>query len=143
MSIAYVSDHFAWAEAACHDGTEVPIELQPNARRLANLVLEPIREKIGGPIVVISWYRTREYNVRIGGAEKSQHLWALAADIRPADISDLPLLKGVIEKMLVDGELPGLGGFGVYTAWLHVDARVKNPPDHVARWYGRGVGSEQ
>lgn len=121
----------------------MPIELQPNARRLAEHVLEPIRNTFGGPLIPVSWYRTREYNQKVGGAQKSMHIYALAADIRPVDITELPRLAAVVELMLSHGQLPLLGGFGRYRGWLHVDARVRNPHDHVARWLGNGVGSEQ
>lgn len=144
MSVSNISDHFTWAEAACHSGAEVPLEYQPNARRLAINVLEPLRARFGGPIIPVSWYRTPYYNKAIGGAEKSQHMFALAADIRPADLADLARLRAMVETMIHQGELPALGGFGVYTGWLHLDARQRpaDNPGHIARWFGKGVGSE-
>lgn len=141
MSTSHITEHFAWAEAACHSGAEVPIELQPNARHLAAL-LELIRARFGCPIVPVSWYRDPEYNHRIHGAPKSQHMMALAADVRPMDLADLPRLRAVIETMLHQGEALSLGGFGVYPGWLHLDARQRVAPGYVVRWFGRGVGSE-
>ncbi len=143
MSISHISPHFTWAEAACHDGSEVPLELQPNARILANLVLEPIRERFGHSVIPLSWYRSPEWNERVGGAEGSFHMQALAADIRPSSLPDLPQLRAVIEDMILAGHLPALGGIGVYKAWLHVDARPRNGKP-VARWYGgNAIGQEQ
>lgn len=143
MSVSHITDNFTWTEAMCHDGTEVPIELQPNARRLAEHVLEPIRNTFGGALIPVSWYRTHDYNKKVGGAQKSMHVYALAADIRPADLLDLPRLAATIEMMLTHGQLPLLGGFGKYRGWVHVDARVRHPANHIARWVGHGVGSEQ
>lgn len=143
MSLLYISPHFTWAEAMCHDGAEVPLELQANARHLAQHVLEPIREEYGGAIVVISWYRTPEYNTRIHGAPNSRHPRGDAADIRTVELGALPRLRTCIEEMITRGKLPALGGFGIYpNQWLHVDARPRPADGHIARWHGRGVGSE-
>lgn len=142
MSVSHITDNFTWAEAECHDGTEVPIHLQPNARRLAEHVLEPIRYDFGGPLIPLSWYRTPEYNRAIGGAPKSFHCYALAADIRPADLIELPRLMFIVERMINEGRLPLLGGLGKYRGWIHIDARVKPSNGHIARWLGKGVGSE-
>jgi lysozyme len=127
----------------CHDETEVPIQYQPNARLLAEHVLERIRQHFGGPLVPLSWYRTPEYNASIGGAKHSQHILALAADIRPVEMPALGRLVSTVETMIANGQLPRLGGFGVYRGWIHVDARVKPADGHIARWFGKGVGSEQ
>lgn len=148
----YITPHFSWAEAACHDGTPVPLELQPNARRLAQMA-EKIRARFGGPIVPVSWYRTRAYNEGLrmaaiaagrnpGAAKDSQHLLAHAMDARPADLGALPALIRCIEGMLAGGELPELGGLGVYPGWVHIDCRPPPASGRVARWQGVGVGSE-
>ena len=145
MSTSHISPHFTWAEAACHDGADVPLELQPNARRLAVNVLELVRSRFGAAIIPVSWYRSPWHNKAVGGAEQSRHLQADAADVRPADLSELPRLRAVIETMIHQGELPALGGFGVYPGWVHLDARPRpaDDPGHIARWFGRGFGSER
>jgi hypothetical protein len=117
----FITPNFSFAELACHDGTDVPVELHPNVRLLCK-TLELIRARWGGPIVVISGYRTRSYNVGIGGARMSFHCDALAADVRP------------------------VGGVGDYPGkWTHVDCRHRSPsrPLHIARWTGKGQGAEQ
>jgi len=142
VSTSHITEHFTWAEAACHSGADVPLELQPNARRLAEL-LEDIREKWGGPVAIVSWYRTPWHNKVVGGADQSQHLKALAADIRPGEGMDaFGRFRMCIEGWIESGELPTLGGYGVYPAWLHVDCRQKPENGHIARWWGRGIGSE-
>lgn len=140
MSIGHISPHFMWSEAACHDGTPVPVELQPNARRLAEMA-ERIRGRYGAAIVPVSWYRTPAWNLRVGGAALSQHMEGHAMDARPADLTNLPLLVGCIEDMLRDGQLPELGGMGVYPGWVHIDCRPR-AGGHLARWSGARVGSE-
>jgi uncharacterized protein YcbK (DUF882 family) len=138
----YVTPHFLFSEMSCHDGTPVPDELKPNVRRLCSELLERIRSRWGGAIVVISGYRSPAYNRAVGGAKHSQHVLGTAADIRCANLDDLPRLKFLIDTMIKGGELPALGGYGVYANWLHVDCRDKPADGHIAQWTGNKVGSE-
>ncbi len=137
----YATAHFPWAELACHDGTPVPLELQPNALALAEL-LEVIRFQWGGPLLVVSGYRTPEYNRRVGGAEHSQHCLARAADIRPWSVPAVPALAELIQRNLSSPSLRALGGWGIYPQWIHVDVRPRPADGHIAFWRGAGVGSE-
>jgi uncharacterized protein YcbK (DUF882 family) len=143
VSSSHISPHFSWSEAACHSGAVVPDDLQPNARRLALSVLEPLRSAFGAPIIPISWYRTPAYNKAVGGVVHSQHLYATAVDCRPPNIDDLSTFKNAIENMLLAGLLPELGGLGWYPGrWVHLDVRQRVPAGHLARWTGTGIGSE-
>lgn len=142
MSISQITDHFTWAEAACHDGTPVPYELRPYARHLASAVLEPLRERWGGPIVVISWYRSPTYNLGVGGKPHSQHLLAAAADVRPAELEALPRFRAVIEDMIHESKMGALGGCGWYPGrWVHLDVRDRKN-GAITRWEGDRQGSE-
>lgn len=141
MSVSRITPHFSWRESDCHDGTPVPPELTPNARRLAEM-LERLRGRFGGVLVPISWYRTAGYNLRVGGAQSSQHMLGHAADVRPGDLGALGGLHRCIADMLGEHILPELGGLGVYPGWIHLDCRARPPSGHVARWAGVGVGSE-
>lgn len=80
------SDHFAIEEFACHDGTPVPRAAHPAVKELCEHMLEPLRGKYGR-CTVTSGYRHRAYNISIGGAESSQHIYDLdprsvAADVK-------------------------------------------------------------
>lgn len=62
---------------------EPPVELWENITRVAG-ILQKIRDTFDNAIVVNSWYRTKEFNAGTSGASaKSNHLKALAVDIRP------------------------------------------------------------
>ena len=52
-----------------------------NMQLLANKVFEPLREYIGKPIKINSFYRSPELNKAIGGSTKSQHCQGRAMDI--------------------------------------------------------------
>ena len=133
--------NFSTEEFACHDGTPVPKKLQANLLGLAVGVLQPIRERWGAPIVVLSGYRTPAWNKRVGGAKASTHMTAEGADIRCTDPADLPAFTRVVEDMIAADALAALGGLGKYKGWLHVDTK-KKPNGKLRRWTGTGVGSE-
>lgn len=46
--------------------------------------LEEYRELVGGPVVVVSGYRDKAHNTKVGGAKSSQHLYGNAVDLNPA-----------------------------------------------------------
>jgi len=52
-----------------------------NMQLLANKIFEPLREYIGKPIKINSFYRSPELNKAIGGSAKSQHCQGRAIDI--------------------------------------------------------------
>ena len=52
-----------------------------NMRLLAEKVFEPLREWVGGPIRINSFFRGPELNKAIGGSSKSQHCKGQAMDI--------------------------------------------------------------
>ena len=52
-----------------------------NMELIAEKIFEPLREWVGGPIRVNSFYRSEALNTEIKGAYKSQHLTGNAIDI--------------------------------------------------------------
>jgi uncharacterized protein YcbK (DUF882 family) len=144
-----VSQFFGDSEFTCHDGTPVPPEWLDDRLRPLEAMLDKIRIKRGGPVRVISGYRTEAYNERIGGAKLSQHVQARAADVAPITAAglfsaELSAFYVMICEMLAAGELPELGGLGWYPGkWVHLDIRPRPPSGHVASWQGTGIGSEQ
>lgn len=135
-----IARSFVLDEFECHDGTDVPDNLLPNVIELASKVLQPVRD-VCGPIVVISGYRTPEYNDRVKGAKNSTHLTAEGADVRAAQMPHAEFVA-TVNDMIQHGRLPRLGGMGVYRTWIHLDIR-KAADGHLRRWNGKGVGSEQ
>ena len=126
-----LSKNFKKSEFRCKDGTDVPDELMDNLKELVEN-LQIIRDYIGKPIRVISGYRSPRYNRRIGGARKSQHMTAKAADLRVSGMSPREL-REVIIKLIKEGKIKK-GGIGLYTSFVHYDVRGRN-----ARWKGSGI----
>lgn len=109
--------HFKISEFRCKDGTEVPVEYYGNLRLLMP-VLEEIRAAFGGkPVTITSGYRTPAYNKKVGGAAKSQHQYAAAADIKVQGVPPAEVYK------VADRIVGNRGGVGKYNSFTHVDVR--------------------
>ncbi len=75
----------------------VPNEEQiKNLDKLAENVLQPIRDHFRTPIHIISGYRSPACNKAVGGAKNSDHLKGMASDI------DQPGHSRVTNKMIFD-----------------------------------------
>lgn len=66
---------------------KLPYGIEDNLEGLAKEVLEPVRERLGKPIVVNSGFRCPIHNRAVGGATGSQHMKGEAADLRFQDSS--------------------------------------------------------
>ena len=130
-----ITENFALSEFRCKDGTEVPEELMDNVTLLCEN-LQVLRDHIGKPIRVISGYRSPKYNRRIGGARRSQHMTAKAADIKVKGMTPAEV-KAAIVKLIKEGKMMK-GGIGLYTTFTHYDVRGRN-----ARWSGKGVKDDR
>ena len=62
------------------DNTPTSAHLK-NMKKLADKVFEPLREWVGGPIKINSFYRGEDLNKAIGGSNKSQHCHGQAIDV--------------------------------------------------------------
>jgi len=108
-----------------------PAELMMNAVRLTQEVLEWVRWYRGAaPVHISSWFRDEAYNRAVGGADRSMHLLAAAADIRKGDVTPLELARTIHRDHPHSDRL----GIGCYRTFVHVDIRgfLKLPAP--ARW---------
>ena len=76
---------FKEKEFACKCCGQLPPLARENVKALVSEVLDPVREKLGKPIVVNSGYRCEKHNKDVGGVRNSQHLRGEAADIHCQD----------------------------------------------------------
>ncbi len=126
-----LTKNFSLHEFRCKDGTDVPEDLMENVQLLAEN-LQVLRDEIGLPIRVISGYRSLKYNSKIGGARRSQHMTAKAADIIVSGLSPKEVKEKIV-SLIKAGKMHS-GGIGLYTTFTHYDVRGRN-----ARWSGKGV----
>ena len=102
---------FKEKEFACKCCGQLPPLARENVKALVTEVLDPVREKLGMPIVVNSGYRCEKHNKDVGGVRNSQHLRGEAADIHCADNKRLKQL--IIENGKFDQLI-------TYPTFLHV-----------------------
>lgn len=116
-----LTQNFSLEEFNCKDGTDVPEKYYPNVLKVAEN-LEVLREYLKRPIIISgSGYRTKKHNVKVGGAPKSQHLTASAADISVHGLSPMQIAEA-IETLIEKGKMQQ-GGMGVYPTFVHYDIR--------------------
>ena len=130
-----LTENFSLHEFRCRDGSDVPDEYMENVKELAEN-LQVLRDKIGKPITVISGYRSPEYNKKIDGARRSQHMLAKAGDLIVKGMTP-DEVKAEIVQLIKDGKMKK-GGVGLYTHFTHYDVRGFN-----RRWYGKGIKDYQ
>lgn len=103
--------------------SEPPRELWPNIVPTLRIVDE-LREHFGRSIVIISSYRSPQYNARIDGAAvKSFHMKFMALDITVAGKTPREV-HSVLQNWRSKGRFKG--GLGLYSTFVHVDTRGYN-----------------
>ncbi len=123
-----ITPNFNSSEFFCHDGTSYPdIWIEERLKPLCE-ALEVIRTATGGPLHILSGYRTPEHNKKVGGKAHSQHLEGRAADIASRKMDAKALAKIILfliaNKKLLDG------GLGSYNGFVHYDLGPSR------RWHG-------
>lgn len=113
-----ITKNFHTSEFHCKNGVPVPHSLIANVVYLA-YQLQRLRNLLGNPTIIInSAYRTKQYNDQIGGAPKSNHVNAQAADIRTQKYTPKELKQKikqfVKDDLLPDGEIIEYGTFVHY-----------------------------
>ena len=83
-----ISKHISLKEGVkSHTATRLGIDNSPSEldlvrmKTIAEKVFEPLREWVGGPIAINSFYRSPKLNSAIGGSTSSQHCIGCALDL--------------------------------------------------------------
>ena len=83
-----ISEHISYNEATkSNTALRLDIDNTPDGYELGNMtciahnLFEPVREWVGGPIKINSFFRCKELNSAIGGSSRSQHCEGRAIDI--------------------------------------------------------------
>lgn len=91
-------------------------------------VLEPIRAKLGKPLIINSGYRCSELNKAVGGARFSYHMQGLASDIHcqsqkdAEDIMSAALDNPNVDELIIEARKQR----SVW--WVHVQTSVSTIP---------------
>lgn len=111
--------HFKDGEFACRCCGEVVVSQELLER------LEQVR-LVYGPMVVVSGYRCKRHNSRVGGVSRSYHTRGLAADIKCTNGADrMRLVRAALEA--------GFSRIGVYKTFVHLDI---GPTPRQVLWLG-------
>jgi hypothetical protein len=163
MSHTPITEHFALEEMACKTGAPYPIDTyedegditpaldEPRTWRWTRLqplceTAETVRKEAGGlPMTVDSGFRTLAYDQRLYDADAgrgnvakpqgSQHPKGRAMDLVHSTLKP-PELFNLIMKAFAEGNLPHLGGIGLYSTFVHIDVRPRGDSNHLAIWGG-------
>ena len=64
------------------------VNILENVKQIARSVMQPLRDYLGIPIIVSSWFRNPQLNAYVGGSSTSDHLRGEAVDFTCARMID-------------------------------------------------------
>lgn len=110
---------------------EIPKEGTTVYKNLVYLIenlLDPLREKLGKPVIVTSGWRPTKLNKAVGGSSTSNHLYGCAADIHTGNNStdNIKIVYTLLElgidydEIIVEGAEFSKSGELVSAKWIHV-----------------------
>lgn len=122
--------YFKEGEFACKCCGQLPPSVRENIEALVDNVLDPARQKYGGPVLVNSGYRCVAHNQKVGGVRRSQHLVGEAADVRPSaneNHNENENLKRLARIIVENGQFDQLI---LYPTFLHVSYKRSGANRH-------------
>jgi uncharacterized protein YcbK (DUF882 family) len=128
-----ISKHISYKEAVNSNyAKKHKIKNEPDDEQLENMkliakeVFEPLREWVGGPIKVNSFFRSEKLNTGIGGSKTSSHLKGQAIDLTTMGLKTNKQIFDYIKDNLEYDQL--IWEYGrVNPKWIHVSFNsVKN-----------------
>ena len=86
-----------------------------NLLELIFYVLQPLRDKLGKPMIITSGFRSKKVNELVGGVGNSQHLYGQACDfvvngMTPAQVVEFVKNSGIEFDQLINE----------YNQWTHI-----------------------
>ena len=123
-------------------------EVVENLRRLCTHTLEPLREKLGLPIVITSGFRTKELNdIIVHASRKSQHMAGQAADfyvaqgpVQGSRVQGSRELLIQAFRLIIEDESIDFDQLIIYPTFIHVSYVSKEKNRHqLTRASGNGT----
>jgi len=115
-----ITPNFTYKEVACNNNDELYLDAKVWAHAKH---MQELRDYLGVPIKVNSWFRTVEYNKAVKGHVNSKHLKGIATDIAITGATQTKAIKWWKAK--------GYGGIGHYKTFTHLDSR-----GYLSEWWG-------
>jgi hypothetical protein len=102
------------------DNTPTP-EVVANLQKLADNVLQPVRNHYGKSVKINSGYRAPEVNASVGGSKTSDHCKGQAADIEITGVANGDLAQWIVDNLkftqvILEFYTKGIPDSG----WVHV-----------------------
>ena len=112
----YATQSIKWAELLINQIEKPSISVLKNLLKVAQ-TLEDYKHRFfdGRAITITSGWRSKNYNIKIGGAEKSYHILGLATDFVVAEFTPQEVQKRI-------GKIH-FGGLEYAPSWTHIDLR--------------------
>lgn len=94
-------------------------------------LLDPVREKLGKPIIVTSGWRPTKLNKAVGGSPTSNHLYGCAADVHikgnNVEIIEALISLGIpYDECIAEHAVFDKDGVLVGCEWVHLALRTSN-----------------
>lgn len=117
LSRSFALSEFVVSQTAARRGIDntPPAGAITELRRLAELVLQPLRDAYSRPVVVSSGYRSPVLNSAVGGTSSSAHMRGQAADIT---VPGVPVEE--VARRIIDLDLPVDQVIDEFGSWVHV-----------------------
>lgn len=96
-----------------------PMEVSDNLMYLIVNLLQPLRDKLGKPIIVTSGYRCAHLNKMVDGKPTSQHLVGQAADIKVKGMT-----ASALQNFIATSGLEFDQCINEYNKWVHVSYNI-------------------
>jgi hypothetical protein len=98
------------------------IEEADNLLELIVYCLQPIRDKLGKPMIISSGYRCEELNNKIDGVKNSQHTKGQAVDFKVNGMTVKEVINFIVDNGFEFDQL-----INEYDMWVHISyAKGKN-----------------
>lgn len=116
------------AEGAGLDNTP-DINSLDNLLELIFYVLQPLRDKLGKPIIITSGFRSAKVNELVGGVSNSQHLYGQACDFTVTDMTPAQLVEFVKNSGVEFDQC-----VNEYDQWTHISYNKGNNRKQVLKY---------
>ena len=117
LSPNFTLDEMTFSQTAARRGLSnsptPPVEAE--LERLVLTALQPLRDRIGSPLLVSSGYRSAGVNASVGGSRESAHMFGRAADINVPGMAPKQLAAVILQMGIPFDQL-----INEFDSWIHI-----------------------